>query len=484
MDLSIANIITISVSQTPQGAGKYNTSNIGLFSREAFNSMTFGSLGYKIYLEPSEVATDFGTNSVTYAMANSIFSQQPNILAGNGYLAVVPFADTGNVTAVQHVTFSSVPASGAYKLKYGLLTTGSLNFNDAAATVQSALQALTGLSSVTVTGNYSIGFTVTFTGVSGPATLLVGTADSLQDSVPVNVTISVVTTVPGTVASTETLAVAIARTENLVQYFGIIAAEITNQSNTLAAAAVVQPLNKMAIFMSRTEADIQAGGTLDLLRTGSFSQSRGFYYGGASDMVCLVAAAAYAGRGFSTNFSGSNTTQTMQLKTLIGVQPDPSMTQTIYNEAQTAGVDIFASIQGVFCVISNGANFYFDQVYNLRWFVGDLQINGFNYLRQSPTKVPQTEAGMTGLKGAYAVSCKQAISNAYGAPGQWNSATTFGNQQDFLNNIQQVGYYIYSTPVALQSQTDRAAREAPLIQIALKEAGAIHTSTVIVNINA
>jgi hypothetical protein len=53
-----------------------------------------------------------------------------------------------------------------------------------------------------------------------------------------------------------------------------------------------------------------------------------------------------------------------------------------------------------------------------------------------------------------------------------------------LRNIEEVGYYIYSLPVNQQAQTEREERKAPLIQIALKEAGAIHSSNVLVYINA
>jgi len=194
--------------------------------------------------------------------------------------------------------------------------------------------------------------------------------------------------------------------------------------------------------------------------------------------------ASYAGRALSTNFSGSNTTQTMHLKDLTSVQPDPSMTQTLLNEAIAAGADTYVSLQGVAKTFCSGENSFYDQVYNLQWFIGALKVAGFNYLATSSTKIPQTEGGMDGLKGAYRSVCEQGITNQYGAPGRWNSSTTFGVQSDFLANVAQRGYYIYSTPISQQSQVDRAARKAPLAQIAFKEAGAMHSSSVIVNINA
>lgn len=483
MDLSINNVINVSVLQAQAGVGAYNTSNIGLFTRES-SAPSFGVLGYKIYLDPSQVAVDFGTASNTYAMALAVFGQQPNILAGGGYLVIMPFL------------------------------------------------------------------------------------------------------------SSETIDAAITRTQSLVQYFGVITAEITTQSHMLSAAAVVQTLNKIAVWMSQTAADIAPGGMLDLLRSGSLHQNRGLFYGsqavvavqnigfssvpasgafvlnyngnpsasiawnatastiqtdlqavtglasvtvtgsiasgnlqvtftgvdGVASLLtvssntlmnsspsavvvvvttvtagvsaatatqeCLDFAAAYLGRALSTDFSGSNTTETMHLKDLTGVQPDPSMTQTLLNQAQAAGADVYVSLQGVAKVFTSGANLFFDQIYNQQWIAGAFQVAAFNYLAQTNTKIPQTENAMDGFKGALRNVCEEGVTNQYLAPGQWTSPTTFGNQVDFLLNISQRGYYIYSSPIAKQAQVDRAARKAPLVQIALKEAGAIQSASIIVNINA
>lgn len=375
MQLSLTNVIDISVSQIPAGISAFNTSNLALFTGDT-PADSYGDDGYKIYLEPTEVGVDFGTSSVTYKQALAVFSQTPNILAGGGYLVII------------------------------------------------VLEA------------------------------------------------------------SEKLDEAITRTIDLVQYFGIMSNSIESQADMLDAAGVIQALNKIGFFVQRASASIDSGGSLDMLRTGNFWKSRGLYYGSPADLAALLMQAGYAGRALSTNFSGSNTTQTMHLKDLNGVQPDPSMTQTLLNKAQAAGADCYVSLQGVSKVFTSGDNHFFDQVYNLGWFVGALQVAGFNYLAQAATKVPQTENGMDGLKGAYRGVCAQAVSNQYSAPGTWNNATTFGNQVDMLANISQYGYYIYSTPIAQQSQADRADRKAPLVQIALKEAGAIQSSTVIVTVNA
>jgi hypothetical protein len=172
------------------------------------------------------------------------------------------------------------------------------------------------------------------------------------------------------------------------------------------------------------------------------------------------------------------------LKDLTGVQPDLTVDQTLLEACKISGADLYVSLQGVPKTFCSGANKFFDQIYNLRWFVGALQVAGFNFLAQAATKVPQTEQGMDGLKNAYGAVCDQAVTNQYLAPGAWKSSTTFGNQADFLANITQLGYYLFSQPLAKQSQASREARQAPLVQIAVKEAGAIHESSVVIYVNA
>lgn len=470
-DLSLSNIINVSVSEAPAGLGEYNTSNVALFSHEPF-AESFGDLGYKIYLEPTEVGTDFGTDSETYNQALLIFGQAPNILANNGYLVVIPF-----VEAIQHLALSGVAASGSFILNYGAEATAAINWNDAVGVIQTKLQALAGLESVVVGGSIaSQSLTVNFSGVEGPIALLTITSNTLETSGSTSITFTVTTTQAG-----ETFAAAITRASSLVQFFGIIVTLVVAQAALLAAAAVVQAMNKVMVIVGSDPADVATGGKLDLLRTGGFTKTRGLFYG---DSNPLDFPGAFAGRGFSTNFDGSNTTQNMHLKDLSGVQPDSTLNQTLLDLCTAAGADVYGSFQGIPKIFESGANRFFDQVYNEGWLVGAIQIAGFNYLATASTKIPQTENGMDGLKGAYRQVCEQANANAYSAPGKWNSATTFGVQSDFLQNITQRGYYIYSTPIAQQSQADRAARKAPLVQIALKESGGINSSTVIVVVNA
>lgn len=475
--LSISNIVNVSVALVQTGANAYNTSNLALFSDEQPNLETFGDLGYAIYLSPTQVGIDFGTSSKTYQMANAVFSQQPNILTGGGSLIVILM----NVS-IQTLTFNGVAASGTFEITSANGTTAAINWDDTTAQIQTKVRAVSGQSEWIVTGTIAGELlTIQTAGSYGPQTAFTISANSLMTSVPASITITVASSQAG-----QSIGEAISASQGLVSYFGLMcdnSLDVIGQTDLLAAAAIIQPLNLIGFFVSHTAADIESDGMLTLLASGDYSQTRGLYYGDSNDVDDIVWMAGYASAGLSTNFNGSNTTATMNLRQIVGSQPDLSLTQTLLNDAIAAGADSYPSLQGVPAIISTGANQYFDQIYGTRWFAGALQIAGFNYLALAGTKIPQTESGMDGLKGAYRAICQQAVTNQFVAPGTWTSPIPFGDPTKFVANIGQFGYYIYSIPIAQQLASARAARQAPLVSIAIKLAGAIQSSEILVYVN-
>lgn len=246
------------------------------------------------------------------------------------------------------------------------------------------------------------------------------------------------------------------------------------------ATAVNAENNKIQFVVSNVESDIE--GVFTDIKNATLTKTRCLFYGGTAEQAKIMMA-SYASKAMSTIFEASLTTQTMHLKPLAGVLPDPVMTETILSKCKAAGVDTYISIEGVACVFSTGANGFFDEVFNELWFVNAIQTAGFNYLRQTNTKIPQTENGMTGLKNAYAQVCVRGVNNGFIAAGSWTSSDTFGNPDLFKRNIETSGFYVYSMPVAQQTKADREARKAPLVQIAVKTAGAIHSTNVMIYVN-
>lgn len=266
-------------------------------------------------------------------------------------------------------------------------------------------------------------------------------------------------------------------------YFGGASSVMDHTDEEWLAAAVWAEANRKLLFIGSSSPAALAGpaGLFFQIKDQNLHHARCLYYSDAASLPSFVW--SYMSRGMCVNFAATNTTLTMNLKQLLGVPSDLSMTQTLLTQCEAVGADVYVNIANRASVLSYGANEFFDDVYNLDWFVGALQVAGFNFLAQTSTKIPQTEQGMDGLKGAYRNVCQQSVSNAFVAPGLWTSPDTFGNPQDFLRNVGDFGYFIYSQPVASQLPADRALRKAPPIQIAIKYAGAIHSSDVIVYIN-
>lgn len=371
--LSINNVVTISVSSAPAGLAEYNINNLAILTKEVPINADITATNPGIYLEPTTVGADFGTGSETFAMANAIFAQQPNVLSGGGALVIFPM----------------------------------------------------------------------------------GAADALAAFVP---------------------------TALNTQFFGgfVWGGYAPNDAEILAAATVVQPLRCMMFTPSNLLASLTGGNLFALIQAATQTQNRMLLYT-TSAASARIYAAAYASRLMSTDFAGSRTSSTMHLKPLTNILPDNGISQATLNSCKTVGADPFINfpLAGVF---STGGNDFSDNIYNLNWMVGALQVAGYNAIRTTSTKIPQTEQGMSALRNAYIQVLDSAVQNGFLAPGQWNSPNTFGNPEDFSRNVLQSGYYIYNQPVALQSQSDRVLRKAPLIQIAAKFSGAVQSSNVLVNV--
>lgn len=280
----------------------------------------------------------------------------------------------------------------------------------------------------------------------------------------------------------ETITEAAARVKGLV-FFGGFGWDFTPADLAEATDAMTwaQANAKLCGVNSNLSTDLDAGELLAYPSENTLFYTRPFYYS-----VDVEKAAqfmwGYLSRAMSVVLTGSNTTLTMNLKQLSAVAADSGLTQTLLDTAKTVGADVYASIAGRASVLSHGANQFFDSVYNRVALKGDVEVGGFNYLALTSGKIPQTEAGMSGLKGAYREVCDQYVTNGTVAPGEYNGPVPFGDPEDFKRNIRDFGYYIYSQPIAEQAQAERADRIAPLVQIAIKEAGAIHKGTVIINV--
>ena len=197
----------------------------------------------------------------------------------------------------------------------------------------------------------------------------------------------------------------------------------------------------------------------------------------------IYAQASLYGRAFTVDFTANNTTLTLKFKREPGVVGE-RLTENQAAALTAKNCNVFVDYSNGATIIQQGCmvnGYFFDEVHGTDWLQNDIQTEIFNLLYQSPTKIPQTDAGMTSIVATITGSMQRGVNNGLIAPGQWNSDLTFGKLKS--GDMLSTGYYIYAPPISSQAQSVREQRIAPTIQCAIKLAGAVHFVNVVVNVN-
>lgn len=194
------------------------------------------------------------------------------------------------------------------------------------------------------------------------------------------------------------------------------------------------------------------------------------------------AVASLFGRALTVNYNGNNTVITLMYKQEPGIVAE-NFTATQLDALEAKNCNVFVAYNNSTAIIEKGvmsSGNFIDEMTGTDWLALDVQTAVYNLLYTTPTKIPQTDAGMHRIVVTIEAVCSQAVTNGLLAPGVWNS-NGFGQLQsgDFLAR----GYYVYAPAVASQAQADREARRSVAIQVAAKLAGAVHTVDVIISVN-
>ena len=190
---------------------------------------------------------------------------------------------------------------------------------------------------------------------------------------------------------------------------------------------------------------------------------------------------SFFGRAVTTQFEGTNTTITMKFKVEPGVIPEllnATQASTLANKR----CNVYAQYNNGTSIVQEGVmsgRAYFDEIHGLDWLSNRIQTDIWNVLYTSP-KIPQTDPGVHILVTTCDGGLSQGVTNGLVAPGIWN-AVGFGELH--TGDLLTAGWYTFAMPVASQDQAIREERIAPLIQIAVKLAGAVHFADVLINVN-
>ena len=192
------------------------------------------------------------------------------------------------------------------------------------------------------------------------------------------------------------------------------------------------------------------------------------------------AGASIAARFSSINFGGLNTVITGKFKRLPGVTAD-DLTSTQVAELRRKRVNQYVTVGGVPIYqegVTTAAGGWIDTRVWLDWFTDAVRVAIYDLLVASPTRIPQTSRGLAALRSTVDAVCQEGVRNGGIAPGTVSAglrqsiitATGDGDFDGFLS----AGYLIATGSFADQSQSDRADRQAPPVNVFLKGSGAIH----------
>ena len=175
------------------------------------------------------------------------------------------------------------------------------------------------------------------------------------------------------------------------------------------------------------------------------------------------------GRINTVNYGAANSTLTLMFKRL------PTITAEDLNSTQKAALESINvnafSKHGSTSLYTDsrmGDGGWLDTVHGLDWLESQVQLNVFNLLYTSTTKIPYTDTGIQMITGAVAGALEQGKLNGLIAP----SGTTA--EGEFLVN----GYKIETVPVAQVASSDKGNRIYNGISFKCVGAGALHNVTV------
>lgn len=437
----------------------------------------------RLYSSISDIATDFGISSREYLAAQAFFSQSPqptqvyigrwakSATAGRlrGRTLSSAEQDISLFTAITTGTLS-LTIDGASKSMASIDLSAETNLNGVASQISSAL----GVSgSCAWTGERFV-ITSATTGTSSTvATTDTGTLSSLMGFA------GSATSVAGVAA--ESLASAITALLDYNTWYMVCVAPDASDDSIVEAAGLIEAASpsRMIGFTTQnsTEIDSTASSTLGSRLKGLGYNRTILVYSSDSP----VAAASVFGRMATINFEGSNTTLTLKFKQLPGVTAE-NLRSSQAEALKSHNVNAFCAYQNDTSILQEGitsGGWFIDETHGLDWLQNRVETDLWNLLYTSK-KVGQDESGATAIVSCVNKSLEQGVTNGLIAPGVWNG-DAFGALES--GDTLSTGYYVYIQPFDEQSQSDREARKAPPIQIAVKLKGAVHFINVTITVN-
>lgn len=448
------------------------------------------------YANISEVADEFDTDSPEYLGADAWFSQNPrpdHVMLGRWIKtaesaqligADLTLAEQG-IALWQDIADGSfsIAVDGASHNVSGLDFSLISNLNAVATAINTAMTTATIAASCVWNGHQFI-FTTTATGAAAQIGYLTPVSPSLGTDISATLKGTVATAArvsPGSAPETALAAVAAIDSIHSSQFYGIVVPEADDaeQQDIAAYVEACDPPHYFGVTSgdTRTLDPLDQQNLASVLNNFGYNKTACQYSTSNPYAIC-----SYLSRILTTRWTGQNTAITLMYKREPGVAVEPLSTQQA-DTLRDKSCNVYAGVANGAHVVQYGTSAsgeYTDTIIGADALALDVQAGLFNTLYTTNTKIPQTDFGVGILLNNATAVCSRYVGNGFLAPGVWN-APGFGNISQ--GDVLPLGYYVWAPTIALQDPVERAARKSPLIQVAAKCAGAIHTADVLIYVN-
>lgn len=466
MSIEIRDFTRFDIAVSPAGASSGDFGILGFLTTEDVLSPAIRS---KAYTSLTEIGADFATSTEVYKAATAFYGQTPqprDFVVLTQYTAaqpaqlVLPALDLDAVLAISSGELT-ITVDGVEKALTGLDFSSGSTLADVASVLDTAL---TGAKAAVVTGSVVISSDTTGTG----STMTFGTgADSEALGAQQHQAVLLAT---GLAAETPVAALA-ANVALGAEFVGLdIHKDLrdnvgsTDGERTLDIASWANASKK--IFGNTSN---NLGVLNPLITTDTFSVTKnaalGYTLNTFSKNANLYPSSAVFGRAASVNFSGTNTTITVNLKQMAGVVAEDlsSAEFTALKDKNGSAVvqigkDIVAYTNGK---MANGS--WLDSVHGRLWLENRCEVDMFNFIYTDPDKVPFTQEGLNQAEATLERSLLAAKRNGLIGSGYLSDGTYLP-----------LGYRITAVPIADVPTSDKGNRLYAGLSFDVVGAGALH----------
>ncbi len=476
MSVEITEFANVSISVSPTGVSGGNFGILGFLTKSsdtATNPITSAERT-RAYTSLASVGADWPTTSEVYKAATAFYSQTPT---PTDFVVLMNFdtAQKAQLVGGSHDTVAEIAAITSGTLD---ITIDGTNFNSAiidlsSETTHAEIAAqLTVLIDAVVTGavvSYgAYGYEVTglATG-AGAASITFGTGD-VAEAIGIAQHQGKISNGIDAETPVESLAAVLNTGTEFVglvthKDFRDVLSGATGET-TLEIAQWAEAAKKIFCNTSNSLAVLNSALTTDIASVLKSAALR-FTLTTFSKSTALYPSASVFGRAASVNFSSVGSTITLNLKQMPGITSEdltPAEFGVLRSKYASAVVKIGSSVNA-YTDSRMASGSWLDTTHGLLWLENRCEVDMFNLLYQSPTKVPFTQTGINITYAQLDSSLQAAVRNGLAAPGFLPDGTYLPE-----------GYIINSVPLADVPSGDKGNRTYNGLSFKMVGAGALH----------